>query len=425
MLNAPAIYYQGKDGAEGFEYELVKEFSEFIGKDFVIVACNHQSELYTHLKKGTADFAASLIVPQLSEQSSLLSSPYLETNPVVVYRNESRRPRSLDNINGTNTKLSESALYALNEEVIATAFKDSNPSTDESIGIMAEIQDNNLKHGIINSIDLKTHQAFYPRVKRAFDIAEQRSIRWLFPLDSPPELLGHANRYLAKWKENGRLDHLKDKYFGHLAQFDYVGARNFIRDIKNKLPKYIGEFKKAGVDTGTDWALLAAISYQESHWNPKAVSPTGVRGMMMLTQVTAKEMKVKNRLDPKQSIAGGARYFQKIKKRIPERIDDPDRTWFALAAYNVGYGHLEDARVLTDRADRNPDNWLEVKEFLPLLEKKTYYRTVKHGFARGREPVKYVDNIRRYVEVLRWYNHAATTKSNKKEASSSASRPSN
>jgi membrane-bound lytic murein transglycosylase F len=120
----------------------------------------------------------------------------------------------------------------------------------------------------------------------------------------------------------------------------------------------------------------------------------------MLTLDTAKEMGVSNRLDPTQSLEGGVAYFLKLKSRLPERIKDPDRSLFALAAYNVGYGHLEDARALTARYNHNPDSWTDVRKHLPMLSKKKYYSTVKRGYARGNEPVIYVDNIQYYRSYL-------------------------
>ena len=144
------------------------------------------------------------------------------------------------------------------------------------------------------------------------------------------------------------------------------------------------------------------MSYQESHWNPRAKSFTGVRGMMMLTLATAKELGIVSRLDPEQSIKGGAKYLTNLLKRIPDRITHPDRLWFALAAYNVGMGHLEDARVLTDRQGANPDMWVDVKIRLLQLRQKKYYKTTRYGYARGNEAVAYVDNIRRYYDTLVW-----------------------
>ena len=160
-------------------------------------------------------------------------------------------------------------------------------------------------------------------------------------------------------------------------------------------------FRKAGATNNLEWELLAAIGYQESHWNPEARSPTGVRGMMMLTKNTAQEMLVENRLDAEQSIDGGSKYLAKLKARLPQEIIGPDRTWFALAAYNVGYGHLEDARKLTSRANKNPNLWIDVREQLGTLRNREVYRTVKHGYARGDEAVAYVDNIRYYTNYIR------------------------
>ena len=145
------------------------------------------------------------------------------------------------------------------------------------------------------------------------------------------------------------------------------------------------------------------MGYQESHWRANAVSPTGVRGLMMLTHATAKQLGVRDRTNPKQSILGGARYLQSLIRRLPERISGEDRLWLAIASYNVGMGHVEDARVLTERQGSNPNLWHQVKRRLPLLRQKRYYRTLKYGYARGNEPVTYVDNIRYYYDMLTWY----------------------
>jgi membrane-bound lytic murein transglycosylase F len=168
------------------------------------------------------------------------------------------------------------------------------------------------------------------------------------------------------------------------------------------LPRYQDDFEKAAKTFGFDWRLLAAMGYQESHWNPRARSFTGVRGLMMLTQRTAEEMGIENRLDPAQSIRGGSKYVAGLRKRLDESVKEPDRTWMALAAYNVGFGHLEDARRLAEKMGKNPDLWIDVKDILPLLSQQRYYKQTRYGYARGQEPVTYVQNIRRYYDVLIW-----------------------
>ena len=157
---------------------------------------------------------------------------------------------------------------------------------------------------------------------------------------------------------------------------------------------------RAGIKYAVDWRLLAAIGYQESHWQPRAISSTGVRGLMMLTLRTAKEVNIKNRLDPVSSIRGGAEYFVKQWHRLPEDIVEPDRSWFALAAYNVGFSHLKDAWQITQWQGNDPTQWVNVSKSLPLLANKQWYPHLSHGYARGWEPVIYVNNIRSYHEIL-------------------------
>ena len=190
------------------------------------------------------------------------------------------------------------------------------------------------------------------------------------------------------------------RHYSHVEKFNYSDIRTFTRRVETHLPKYEKLFKEAAIRVGFDWRLLASIGYQESLWNPRAKSPTGVRGLMMLTRATARQMKVKNRLDPAQSIRGGAEYIARVHKKVPQRIPEPDRTWLALAAYNVGFGHVEDARIITQRHGGNPDRWIDVKESLPLLARKKWFEQTKYGYARGWEPVKYVENIRQYFAYL-------------------------
>ncbi len=171
---------------------------------------------------------------------------------------------------------------------------------------------------------------------------------------------------------------------------------NLNRHMRNRLPRYRPLFTKIAKEHQIDWHLIAAISYQESHWHPKARSPTGVRGLMMLTLPTAKELGIRNRLDAEQSVKGGVLYLEKLKKRLPKSIEEPDRTWSALVAYNIGIGHLYDARILAQKHGSNPDLWADLRVFLNLLEKPEWHTQTRHGYARGGESVRYVENIQRY-----------------------------
>ncbi len=179
----------------------------------------------------------------------------------------------------------------------------------------------------------------------------------------------------------------------------YMGTGNFSDDVEAVLPLYRGEFEEAARRNGLDWRLLAAVGYQESRWNPAAESPTGVRGLMMLTTDTALDLGV-DREDGAQSIRGAGRFLQGLYGQLPPQIREPDRTAMALAAYNQGIGHLLDARDVTVNRGGNPDRWSDVRDALPLLSDADWQKTTKYGPARGGEAVAFVDSVRQYYARL-------------------------
>ena len=257
-----------------------------------------------------------------------------------------------------------------------------------------------LDYTVADSNILAVIRRRHPELSIGFTLGEEQGIAWALNKAQDDSLLAALIEYFGVVQSDGRLAALEDKYFGHVRQFNYVDTREFIKSAQSVLPEYQHWFETYADDV--DWRLLAAMSYQESHWDPRARSPTGVRGMMMLTLATARDLGIKSRLDPEQSIKGGAKYFSSLLGRIPARIKHPDRKWFALAAYNVGLGHLEDARIITQRQGGNPDLWVDVKKRLPLLRQKKFYKKTRYGYARGNEAVTYVDNIRRYYDTLVW-----------------------
>jgi membrane-bound lytic murein transglycosylase F len=123
---------------------------------------------------------------------------------------------------------------------------------------------------------------------------------------------------------------------------------------------------------------------------------------MMLTEDTAAYLGIDDRVDPKNSIFGGAQYYVRQTERVADTVDEPDRTWMALAAYNVGFNHLKDARMIAEWQGDDPDAWIDVSKALPLLAQRKWYTKVPFGYARGWEPVLYVNNIRSYYNILKW-----------------------
>ena len=275
--------------------------------------------------------------------------------------------------------------------------------TLDTDGLLYLLNERLIDYTIADSNQITLIRRFYPKLNVAFNISPARYLAWAFKKSDDLSLYNEAVTFFEKIKKNKVLEQLLERHYGHTRNIKYVGNCTFRLHLQSHLPHYQKLFQEAADKFSFDWRLLAAISYQESHWNRHAVSPTGVKGLMMLTQATANQVGVKDRTNPKESIFGGALYLKQRLKKIPARIPDPDRTWFALASYNIGFGHLEDARIITQKLGKNPDKWVDVKKALPLLTKKKWYSQAKHGYARGKEPVIYVDNIRSYLDLLIWY----------------------
>lgn len=259
---------------------------------------------------------------------------------------------------------------------------------------------------LITRTRFRRYRRYFPQLHQAFRFSGARYKNyWLFNghMGGDSAALYHkAVAFIARHEKSGQYKRLKARYEARGADLDYVGIRAFAEYFGSRLPEWQSDFEKAARHYGIDWRLLAAISYQESRWRQHAVSSTGVRGLMMLTSSTAKAVGVKDRRDPQQSIDGGAIYYKKMAHRLPVSIAPPDRKWFALAAYNVGFGHVMDARRLLKRRGQDPDLWVNLKQALLMLTKERYARHARNGQAKGKQAVAYVAHVRAYYDMLRW-----------------------
>ena len=403
--NSSTTYFEGPDGPTGFEYELASRFADYLGVELRIVIPPNFNDILPLVVLGDAHLAAAgLTVTRKRKEKVRFGPVYHTITPQLVYRSGNVRPKSLADLNGTLEVLAGSSHEERLEELQAKYpdLKWQSNTAQDSEELLAMVWQQLIDYTVADSNELSVNRHFYPELKPAFDLAAPQSLAWAFPKSADKSLYLAAITFFNKIRQNGTLAQLIERYFGHVEDFDYVGTRRYQAHIEQRLPAYQDLFIEAGAEVGMDWRLLAAIGYQESHWDPDAVSPTGVRGLMMLTLNAADDLDIENRLDPEQSIRGGAEYLLRMRERIPQRIPEPDRTWFALAAYNVGLGHLEDARILTVKNKGDADKWVDVKKNLPLLSKKKWFQQTRYGYARGREPVRYVENIRTYYDILVW-----------------------
>lgn len=402
----PVIFYPVGGGYSGLEYDLITRFADEIGVDVEFVTDHNFSDMLSMVSTGKADIAAvNLTITDARQDIVRFSPPYQQVTEQLVYRRGESRPRKPEDLAGHTVEVVAGSSHAETMRRLHKQYPDINLVVREDLTmqeILARVESGEIDYALTDSTILARSKRYFPALRAAFDITGALSIAWAIQRSDDNTLYKAIDKFMQHMHESGELAFLKERYYGYTKRLNYVDRRTFHQHVVTRLPKYQAFFQEAANEYERDWKLLAAIGYQESHWDPKATSPTGVQGIMMLTRDTAKEVGLKNRRDPRGSIMGGAAYLEILEDKIPDRIAEPDRLWLALAGYNIGFGHLEDARRLTQGAGDNPDRWVDVKKHLPLLNKPSTYKKTRYGFARGAGAVQYVDQIRAYYDMLKW-----------------------
>lgn len=397
------IVPEATQGAEAqFERDLAQLFAEQLHTKLKIVPLP-QAEVTSALYKRKAHLAAASLRSDASATVMRFGPGYQKVRELVVCNRETKPIKTLVDLAGMKLAVlsgsaQEAVLIKAQKDLPSLQWQTRSGLTEHNL--LTEVAEGLLDCALANELQLADARNYYPNLVAALDIASPSELAWGFPIDADPKLLEQVQIFFTRIQKDGTLRRLLDRYYGHTDRLDALDSTTFISRISTVLPHYRRFFAEAASLTGEDWRLLAALAYQESQWDPLATSFTNVRGMMMLTEDTADRMKVGNRLDARESIIAGAKYLTLLKEQMPARIAEPDRTWLALAAYNQGYGHLEDARILTSRAKLNPDSWADVKKWMPKLNRPEYYETLKHGYARGGEAVILVENIRSFHSIL-------------------------
>lgn len=404
--DSPTSYTISPNGPSGPEFDLVQTFADELGVELVIESVDSVSEIVPMLVSGEVHMAAAgLSITDYRREFLNFGHPYKSVDVHLIYKLGTGKPRSIEDILDRSIEVVASSSHVDLLMSLKTAYPNLSwvENADvEFADLLTKVAMAEIDLTVADSPDFNIQRHFYPDLRVALDLEIGDPIAWAFPKETGDSLLARADEYLIGADRSGMLAQVHDRYFGHTKKFDYVGTRNFIRHYEKRLPRFRMMFERAGREWDVDWRLLAAIGYQESHWRSQAVSPTGVRGLMMLTQDTADYLNIADRLDPESSIMGGARYFARQTERVADTVGEPDRTWMALAAYNVGFNHIKDARTIVESQGGNPDTWLDLRKALPLLAQRKWYSRLPYGYARGWEPVLYVNNIRSYYNILKW-----------------------
>ena len=403
---SPLTYGNFNDKDIGLDYELAQQFADYLGVKLKITVRQNISQLFDDLDHGNADMLAAGLVYNSERSKNYQPGPtYYSVSQQMVYRVGNTRPRNLSNISADQLTVAPGQVVISDlQNLKETKYPDLSWTVDEkrgSVDLMQAVIDGKLDYTIADSVAIGLFQRVHPELAVALDITDEQPVTWFSLQDDDNTLSAAMLDFFNNMNEDGTLARLEEKYLGHGDDFDYVDTRTFLRAVDNVLPDLRPLFEKYASEI--DWKLLAAISYQESHWDPLATSPTGVRGLMMLTRNTAQSLGLSDRTDAEQSISGGMRYIQDMMTKVPESVPQEERIWFALAAYNMGYAHMLDAWALTAKQKGNPDSWADVKQRLPLLSQKPWYSKLTYGYARGHEAYTYVENIRKYQISLVGY----------------------
>jgi peptidoglycan lytic transglycosylase F len=362
------------------------------------------ASLLAKIRAGEAQLGAGGLFGTTHDEARAVawSRGYHAVEPVLIYNVDGFRPKRFEDLDKAVVAYAAHTGLAAQLATVRAAHPGVQwqavdvASADD---LIAQVSDGTLSYAIVPSSDAAIARNIYLDFDVAFPAGPEREFAWAIA-PGYPELRNALDRFIAKLRRDGTLDRLADRYFGEPGQVERIDAGVFQERVRKALPEWRKTFLEAQAKSGVEWRLLAAIAYQESQWDPDATSETGVRGLMQLTEDTARHLGVADRLDPRAAAIGAARYLADLKRKIPGRIAEPDRTWLALAAFNIGIGHLEDARILAQRQKLNPDLWSDVRKVLPLLAAPDYYMTLKNGYARGGMPVAFVGRVRGYYDIL-------------------------
>ena len=400
----------------GFDHDLVTAFAQSLGKKVRFVVANDEQSLHQLLERSEVHMAAAWLTRRFVEapsnrnltgaddeqkpQASLLiaSRPYANDALVLVQPANTIPITRLTQLHDQEVHTLQANSYELwltylsKQKIVPRLETHANWSESD---LLKAVSKNQIKLAIVPGATYRIAQNYTRGIDSTLDVSPEEEIVWAFPKRLGETLALQANQFLISAEKDGTLRQLRDRYFGAVNRLQEADRSDFLVKVKTRLPQYLSQFKRAQTTSGYDWRLLAALAYQESKWDANAVSKTGVRGLMMLTGDTADRLGVRNRLDPYESIMGGARYMDYLRDEIPASVPEPDRTWMAIASYNVGPNQMNAARRGTKAMGLNPDSWADVKKALPQLGQ------TKDGVKiRGGEAVVTAENVRMYYAIL-------------------------
>ncbi len=414
----PAAQFFGPAGEpSGFDVDLARMLARAMKLPLRVVVADSAVRVFEQVAFGRAHIGAgSLLRPRAPmaqppppvpmaprpDDRVLWTRGQLAVQPVLICSRDGYKPSGWADLAGATVAYLDDPGADADVASLRAAHPEIRwePSSAPSAqALIARVSDGRVEYALATSHVADAARDIFLGFETAFVAGERRELAWIVPA-AQPDLAAVIDAFVERVVRDGTVARLAARYFPRGSTMPRLDVGAFHERLRTLLPDYRLLFQHAQAATGIEWRLLAAVAYQESQWDPFATSETGVRGVMQLTDDTARRLGVADRLDPKQSVDGAARYIAELKRGLPKRIQEPDRTWLALAAYNIGAGHLEDARVLAQKKKLDPDQWRDVRQVLPLLALPEYHGDARNGYARGGMPVAFVDRVRAYYDIL-------------------------
>jgi len=404
VLTRPGLLTYSTDdngNPSGIEYDLTQTFAQELGVGVRYVVAEPE-ELAAQLAESKYHLAAAWLSPIAS--STIQATPAIfQTRDILVQHEASLPLTERSQLAGKTVHVMAGTRQAQTLASLAReipGLKVVEVGQGDIIDLLEKLGNRRIDYAAIDEGFEDIADQYVPNLLTTLTLSETQPVVWLLGQHPNAELKARLDAFIERVQHDGTLARLEDRYLGHVRRLTQADIIKFLGEIEITLPKFRKYFQAAQALTGIDWRLLAAVAYHESHWDPNATSYTNVRGIMMLTEDTADRLEVSNRLDPSESILAGARYINILKEQLPEETEEPDRTWLALAAYNIGPGHFNAARTLAKQQKADPNAWYEMKRILPKLSQPKVYQQLKTGRARGGEAVILVENIRSYYDIL-------------------------
>ena len=402
----------------GYQYELLQELADYFGLQLEVIVSNDLDHSFNKLENGDVDLiAANITITKQRKQIMDFTIPHSKTRQVLVQRkpdkwenpdkksHESSLIRDQLDLAGKTVYVQANSSHAfrlhnLSDEIGENInIVEANEEVEHLISLVAKGE---IDYTVSDENVAQVNQNYYQNIDVETPLSFHQNLAWAVRKNSG-KLLTEINEWLTQFKETREYKLIYAKYFqnnrsAHIVESDYYALTS------GRISAYDDYIKTYSEELGWDWRLIASLMYQESRFQPNVRSWAGAFGLMQLMPSTANRFGINHNSSHEQQIRAGIKFLTWLEEKLDFIEDREEKIKFTLAAYNVGLGHIIDARNLAEKNGSNPDIWEDsVDKFLLSKSDPKFYNdpVVKYGYCRGKETYAYVRDIMERYEHYR------------------------